>query len=66
VKKKVTNPDNVNDSAIDDNEKAGVEVCVDAEIIEEALEDGTKENIAEYFEEALQGIINDHIVNGVI
>ena len=31
VKKKVTNPDNVNDSAIDDNEKAGVEVCVDAE-----------------------------------
>ena len=31
MKKKVTNPDNVNDSAIDDNEKAGVEVCVDAE-----------------------------------
>ena len=30
MKKKVTNPDNVNDSAIDDNEKAGVEVCVDA------------------------------------
>ena len=30
MKKKLTIPDNVDDTAIDDNEKAGIEVCVDA------------------------------------
>ena len=30
MKKKLTIPDNVDDFAIDDNEKAGVKICVDA------------------------------------
>ena len=29
MKKKLTNPDNVDDSAINDNEKAGLEICVE-------------------------------------